>query len=267
MGSAASLRHSVAGVWPLFIGLHPELCYVVRGLDLPKYRCIQVKEANQTMHAHRLVVALLIGKLAPSGDMALHRCGVAHCINPYHLYVGGTAENSRDEAKHKPTRGQTGPNELTYPLVYMPEPLVLSQEISRITKSFAGFSPTKCFFADWLPSTSDGYRQLCASEFSGELVGAHRKIYELFIGPIGRYDIVSHTCGNKHTCLNPYHVRLSGQQKSHRDFDFKHDKRFKVDSLGIEIIGNASKSADEVAKILSIHRQTVYQHRAEMRRS
>lgn len=262
MESQASSLHSEVN----FVGLHPELCYVALWYDSHEYRPIQAKEANQMMHAHRMVVALLIGNLA-SGDMVLHRCGVADCINPYHLYVGGSAENRRDEALHKPTRGQTGPYSLTYPSVSMPQPLVLSQEISRITKSFAGFSPTKCFIADWLPSTSDGYRQLCASEFSGELVGAHRKIYKLFVGPIDRYEIVSHTCGNKHTCLNPYHMRITGRQKSHRDFDFEHDKRVKVSASGLELIADVSRSTTEVALELGIHPQTAYRIRADIKRS
>lgn len=262
MKPKASSSHSAVN----FVGLHPDLCYVALWCDSKEYRCILVKEANQTMHAHRLVAALLIGNVS-SSDMVLHRCGVAGCINPHHLYLGGSVENRRDEVLHKPTRGKTGPYGQTYPSVSMPQPLVLSKEISRIPKSFTGFSPTQCFFADWLPSTPDGYRQLCASEFSGELVGAHRKIYEMFVGPLDRYDIVGHTCRNKHTCLNPYHMRIVGRHKFSRDFDAKHDKRVKVDARGIALIAEGLRSTSDLARELKIHPQTVYRLRADMVRS
>ncbi|MFC0167748.1 hypothetical protein ACFFKC_06610 [Pseudoduganella danionis] len=265
MWSSASLHQNVAAAVPTFVGFHPKLCFIPQWHTSSGYGSIQVKEANKPMSAHRLVVALLVGEIT-SDDYVLHRCGVAACRNPYHLYVAGPTENYLDRLLHNDTRGQFGPHGLSFPSVHMPEPLALSQQPSRIAKPFAGFSPDKCFFADWLPSTFDGYRQFCASEYSGEFVGAHRKIYELFVGPHNRYGIVSHTCDNEHTCLNPYHLCLTGEE-DHRDFDAKHDKRCKISAAGFALIADKSRPISTVARELNIHLQTARGHRANARRS
>lgn len=36
----------------------------------------------------------------PTGLQVNHRCGVAHCVRPDHLYAGTQAENNRDTVKH-----------------------------------------------------------------------------------------------------------------------------------------------------------------------
>jgi len=267
MESVASLHRNVLQARPSFVGLDPNLCFIPQWCKYtePGYHHFYVKEGDESMPAHRLVFALLVGELT-SDDFVLHRCGVARCRNLYHLYAGGPTENRLDRLLHNDTRGQSGSNGLIFPSVHMPEPLVLSQQPSRIDRPFAGFSPDKCFFADWLPSTFDGYRQLCVSEYSGKLVGAHRKIYKLFVGPLDRYDIVSHTCGNELTCLNPYHMCITGEE-DHRDFDAKHDKRCKINSAGFALIADKSRPIRNVARELGIHPQTARERRADARRS
>lgn len=213
-----------------FVGLHRELCFVAAWPDRkPGYWAIHAKELGMMVHAHRLVVMLLVGPLS-RGDMVLHRCGNADCHNPNHMNPAGDAENRRDMLLHAATRGKQGPRSLEYQLsngkVLMPEPLILSCEPSRLAATFQGFSPGHCYCPDWLHPTYDGYLQLCESTYSGKLVGAHRKVYMLFNGPLNRYEIVSHRCGNKR-CLNPYHLVISGLHADRLEFDLKHDRRFR----------------------------------------
>lgn len=253
-----------------FLGLYPELCFVPTWLSRTErgYATLTAKELGRSEPAHRLVAMSLIGQLN-EGDMVLHRCGNASCHNPFHLYVGGDAENHRDKLLHQQAGNGVGPLGLAYSVaghqLLMPQPLALSSEPSRLPASFAGFEPGSCFHADWLHETFDGYRQLLPTSMSGELIGVHRKHYALFNGPLGRYDIVSHACGDK-TCLNPFHLLISGRQESPRDFDAKHDKRFKLSSDGLAAIANLERSPAELAKTLGVHPQTVAALRADLRR-
>lgn len=252
-----------------FIGLHPELCFVAAWPDRkPGYWTLGAKELEHGVQAHRLTALLLLGRLQGL-DMALHRCGNASCHNPFHIYVGGEPENRRDKELHRASGRASGPLGLIYPTgsghVLMPQPAALSAEASRLATSFAGFTPGRCHHSSWLLPTHDGYRQLCDSTMSGEVVGAHRKIYTLFNGPLDRYDIVSHACGDK-TCLNPFHLYISGRQASKRDFNVKHDKRCKISTHALSVIADFKRSATEVAKELGVHRNTVVDYRATLLR-
>lgn len=255
----------------IFVGVHPELCFAPTWLSRARrgYATLTAKEFRGTMHAHRLVVMLLLGPIRDDG-MALHRCGNAACHNPYHLYVGGDEENRRDKLLHQRADPRWGKLGLTRPVgqhhVHMPHPLALSEEPSHLAMSFGGFTPGKCFHCDWLHPTSDGFRQLCETDLSGEVVGAHRKVYQLFNGPLDRYDILSHTCGDA-TCLNPFHLVISGCQAFPRDFDVKHDKRFRLSAYGLALIADFSRRTSDVAEELGVHRQTVSIMRTDLRRS
>ena len=172
---------------------------------------------------------LLLGKIS-DGDCILHRCGNPQCHNPYHLYIGGSPENSRDTKLHATSRPRWGNLHQTYycgnDRVEMRQPLVLSKETCWISSNFGGFSPGACFHVNWLAKTTDGYLQLHGNQLPSELVGAHRKIYELFCGRISKYDIVEHLCGDI-TCLNPYHITITGQSNI-EEWNIKYDKRYTV---------------------------------------
>lgn len=224
------------------------------------------KEFNRQVGTHRLVVKLLIGTLK-FNDMVLHRCGNSRCHNPYHLYVGGDAENLRDRILHREAREQleplvaadgSGPSR-----VRTPPPLVLSAEVSRLDARFVGFTPDECFHADWLHPTFDGYRQLCETTHCGDVVGAHRKIYALFNGPLSRYDIVGHRCAD-HTCLNPYHLIIAGEHTSRRDFNARHDKRCKLTDAGLDMIADPTQRTAELARNLGLNPQTILSYRREL---
>ena len=253
-----------------FVGIYAELCFVPDWLRRTPlgYATLTAKEFSGTSLAHRLVAMLLLGQLA-DGDRALHRCGTAHCHNPHHLYVAGDIENHRDKLLHEQAAPRWGALGLTCLTgsgqVFMPQPLVFSEEACRLTTNFGGFTPVQCFHCDWLHPTPDGFRQLRDTTMSGDVVGAHRKVYTLFVGPLDKYDIVSHSCGDQ-TCLNPFHLRISGRQASPRDFDVKHDKRFRLSAYGLAQIADFTRSTTELAKELGVHRQTVAGRRADLRR-
>lgn len=254
-----------------FVGLHQHLCFVPDWLPRSArgYGSLTAKELRGTVSAHRMVVMLFLGQLA-DGHMALHRCGNAQCHNPHHLYVGGDTENRRDKLLHQHATERWGSSGVVYAAgdrrVFMPQPLVLSEEACRLATHFAGFSAGKCLRCDWLYPTIDGYVQLRETRMSGEVVGAHRRVYLLFNGPLSKYDIVSHTCDDR-TCLNPFHLYVSGRQASHRDFDLQHDKRFRLSTHGLALIANFANDAAELAKELGVHPQTVVSLRAALRRS
>ncbi len=255
---------------PSFVGLHPELCFAPTWLSRGSrgYATLTAKEFSGTMCAHRLVVLLLIGPLEITA-MALHRCGNASCHNPFHLYAGGDVENRRDKLLHQGSHPRWGALGLTHAAgrhhVHMPHPLVLSKEACRLSMNFDNFTPGKCVHNTRLHPTSDGFRQLRATAMSGEVVGAHRKVYTLFSGPLDKYDIVSHACGDP-TCLNPFHLFISGRQQCPRDFDVKHDKRFRLSAHGLAMIADFAKGSVELAKELGVHPQTVASRRADLRR-
>ena len=93
-----------------FLGVCEELCFVAAWLPRGRhgYASLLAKEFNRQVGAHRLAVKLLIGPLKGE-DMVLHRCGNSRCHNPYHLYVGGDAENLRDRILHRDAREHLEP--------------------------------------------------------------------------------------------------------------------------------------------------------------
>lgn len=217
----------------VFLQFDPVRCYIPRWRPCPKSGYPQVAlGAGRMMSAHRAVGMLLFGPLK-SHDEVLHRCGNRWCCDPNHLYVAGNAENRRDCYLHAAVRAAAGliraPADVpTHGDIFMPQPIALSREKSRFPK-FSGFTESQCFDADWLPSTYDGFRQLIETverQASGSIVGAHRVIFQLFVGKIDKYDVISHTCGNN-WCLNPFHLRHVGREDE-EDYNFRNDPRYTV---------------------------------------
>ncbi len=248
---------------PPFEGFSDELCFIPgwRKTNNAGYHFVGAKEFAEprTEVGHRLVVKLLLG---PLDGWVLHRCGNASCLNPYHLYVGDADQNSSDRKLHEAARAAKNVENSTEDVgqwVRKPKPVALSQEESLMTRRFPGFFPDRCFFADWLHFTFDGYPQLCESEHPGAVVGAHRKIYQLFNWPLNKYDILIHACNNKH-CLNPYHIVKFGRENVD-DWDFKYDRRCKINQAGREMIKDRTMSAKEVSQEIGLHIQRVYELR------
>ena len=251
---------------PNFLGFSKSACFIPTWLNRAPngYTSLSVKKTigSYTQNGHRLVARLLIGTLS-AGDSVLHRCGVHACCNPFHLYIGGTAENHRDERHHSAARQKLHaehlPLENTNDGVYRPTHLPLSEEVSRL-EEFTGFSPNECTISPWLPPTADNYVQLENTDVCGEVSGAHRLIYKLFLGPLDKYDIVKHSCSNTR-CINPYHLRHAGKQANPRAFDFRHDKRRTVSEETIHLLADRNKTNMEIAKVSGNHPVTIGEYR------
>jgi hypothetical protein len=72
-------------------------CHVFVGASTPfGYGVLSVNDRQS--YAHRVSWELVNGPI-PSGMRVLHRCDVASCINPDHLFLGTDADNVRDMMK------------------------------------------------------------------------------------------------------------------------------------------------------------------------
>lgn len=252
-----------------FIGLSREFCFIPTWMTSSKtgYYMLYANELKRTMLAHRLVMMLIVGSL-PNDGMVLHRCGNPGCYNPYHLYVGGVEENQRDRELHRQARATAGPPPAAASkggAVFMPRPVALSTEASWLTAEFRGVGPGQCLHSDWLTPTVDGFQQLTRTKWPGEVAGAHRKVYSLFVGPLDQYDIISHSCGDC-LCLNPYHLFCAGQQQCKDTFDFKYDLRRTVPPEARAEIVSSPLSNRAFAKKYGLHEMTARSLRADMRR-
>lgn len=253
-----------------FMGLKRGRCFIPMWVkrSLHGYLLQTGKEFNSDPLAHRHVVSIFIGPI-PKFGMVLHRCGHRDCVNPYHMCVGDAKANNRDRDLHDAQREliewESHRSSDDSSQVLMPAPILLSQEKSFLETEFQGFTPSECFHAEWLSRTKDGiYTELNPTGLPGEFVGIHRRVYELFIGPFQTTDRISHECGYT-TCLNPYHLFLSGKLNS-KTLSMTCDKRRTVTEAARSDIRNPNMPVKEVAKKHNLHEMTVRSLRTEFMR-
>lgn len=197
-----------------FAGFESDTCFVANWHRRTRqgYSSHYAKEKSSTVNGHRLAFTLLVG--SPVGDeQVLHRCGNASCLNLHHLYLGGDAENLRDKLLHRAAFAawQATDKDKSSGCISRLQPVALSREASSRGLEFGGCNEFECVHAPWLTATPDGYRQLPGRLLPGDLVGAHRKVFELLIGRLLPLELVRHSCRDK-TCLNPHHLFIAGRQ-------------------------------------------------------
>jgi hypothetical protein len=264
-------RYTVLGRHTPSFSFNKSMCFHPVWLPLSKqgYAQISVKTSagSRHWHAHRLAAALFIGPKEHL-DCILHRCGVRGCCNFCHLYPGDAAQNSRDEKLHRTARQKfialDASQAVTNKAIYREPPFPLSEEISTAPE-FKGFSPNACTVSPWLHPTVDGYVQLEETDACGDVCGAHRLSYQLFVGRLSKYDIIEQTCNNKH-CINPYHLRHAGAQPDRKFFDFMNDKRRTVSPAIYALILDADLTDSQVAILSGIHIVTVGEYRRRIGR-
>lgn len=72
-------------------------CWLYTGaLSSRGYGVYSVAEPRKTFAAHRLALALHLGRSIKEGMHVLHSCDTPRCINPKHLREGTHSDNMRD---------------------------------------------------------------------------------------------------------------------------------------------------------------------------
>lgn len=66
-----------------------------------------VTHGKSTRYAHRISFELFNGSI-PHGMCALHKCDVACCVNPKHLFIGTVTDNNQDMMKKGRYKGYYG---------------------------------------------------------------------------------------------------------------------------------------------------------------
>lgn len=88
----------------------PELgpCWPFAGARSAKGYGVIRDDAGRLVYAHRVALAIHLGRPLYEGMFANHRCDIKECIRPTHLYEGTKSQNELDKYLHvRPPKGDT----------------------------------------------------------------------------------------------------------------------------------------------------------------
>jgi hypothetical protein len=84
-------------------------CWIWKGCAVGSYGYGSLRVNGKPMYAHRYSWALHRGPI-PEGMCVCHKCDVAKCVNPGHLFLGSHADNMADRnAKGRAVGGLKNP--------------------------------------------------------------------------------------------------------------------------------------------------------------
>jgi len=90
-----------------FLGAEPDECWEWRGAKSEQgYGYIRGSGHGSMLRAHRIAWELANGPIS-AGTCVLHRCDNPSCVNPAHLFLGTSTDNSHDMVnKGRSARGE-----------------------------------------------------------------------------------------------------------------------------------------------------------------
>lgn len=83
-------------------------CWPFAGARTPKGHGVIRDDDHRLVYAHRVSLALALGRPLRPGMFSCHKCDYKPCVRPFHLYEGTQSENERDKHAYGQVRAPKG---------------------------------------------------------------------------------------------------------------------------------------------------------------